>query len=107
MTEDPPESTLSVAAGAIWGPYMVEPDLGMDWCLQSVARLQIHSAVSGTGVEMVPGIEGARSTVRPPNWAEKLPGFRICDRAELPDMCVSGWAYSAPVVDMPRYLSFL
>jgi len=107
VTKDPVDSTLSVAAGAIWGPYMVAHEHGLDWALQTLDRLSAYGGDPVTGVEMVDGIEAARTPIEPPKWTDALPNFRRCRLDELPGNCRSGWEYTAAIVNMPMYLAFL
>ncbi|GLH98971.1 amino acid oxidase [Phytohabitans aurantiacus] len=102
-----PRDTTSCAAGALWGPYLVEEDNRVErWSFETRLALELlHGA--GVGVRLVRGIEAARSTVEPPSWATTLDGFAVCRPDELPSGYASGWWYRAPIVDMPSYLDYL
>ncbi len=105
---DPPERTTSYAAGAMWGPYLVDPvDRVRAWSAETLDVLRDLAADPSTGVRLVAGVEASREWVDPPEWADQLDGFRICGAGELPDGFVSGWRYIAPLVDMPVYLGYL
>lgn len=105
---DPPETTTSMAAGAMWGPYLVEPvDRVRTWSYRTLEVLRGLAAAPGTGVKLVPGVEATRTPVAPPEWGEQLDGFRMCGPSELPDGFLAGWRFTAPLVDMPVYLAFL
>jgi D-amino-acid oxidase len=101
-----PKETTSCAAGALWGPYLVRDDRVLEWCERSRRVLE---ALAGpqTGVQIVAGVEAARTTMDAPQWATLLDGFAVCDEAELPPGYVTGWRYKAPIVDMPTYLDYL
>jgi D-amino-acid oxidase len=107
-TAEPTEATTSMAAGAMWGPYHVEPfDLVAAWGATTLDTLRRLAAESGTGVRLVSGIEAARDEVDPPAWGDQLDGFRMCERTELPPGFATGWRYTAPLIDMPTYLTYL
>lgn len=105
---EPPERTTSYAAGAMWGPYLVEPiDRVRVWSAQTLDVLQQLAIDPATGVRLVSGIEASRKPVEPPEWGNQLDGFRMCEPSELPDGFATGWRYTSPLVDMPVYLGYL
>ncbi|GAB3739519.1 FAD-dependent oxidoreductase [Microlunatus parietis] len=107
-TAEPPELTTSAAAGAMWGPYLTEPrGLIQQLSLRSLDVLTDLAADPATGVALVRGIEAGRTPVDPPDWADLLPDFKLCTRPELPAGFVSGWRFTAPIIDMLVYLSYL
>jgi D-amino-acid oxidase len=106
-----PRDSTSFCAGAIWGPYLVSHDHIKQWSWQTFDVLEDLAAQQAkdvpTGVRMVGGIEASRAPDVPPSWATQLPDFQMCSAAQLPDGFVSGWRYTAPIVDMPIYLDYL
>lgn len=108
LAKEPPHDTTSAAAGASWGPYLVEDPRVLGWSgvtrerLESIARAEPES-----GVRLVDGVEAAQYHMDPPSWARAVAGFRFCEPKELPPGYVSGWRYTIPIVDMPRYLEYL
>jgi D-amino-acid oxidase len=105
---EPPQATTSAAAGAMWGPYLVEPvDRVRVWSDQTLDVLQKLAADHETGVRLVSGVEASRTPVDPPTWGPRLAEFRMCEANELPDGFVTGWRFTAPTVDMPVYLTYL
>jgi D-amino-acid oxidase len=105
---EPPEQTTSYAAGAMWGPYLVEPvDRVRVWSAQTLDVLRQLATDPQTGVRLIPGVEASRKPVDPPEWGSRLDGFRMCDASELPDAFTIGWRYTAPLIDMPTYLGYL
>ncbi|MGI5211831.1 FAD-dependent oxidoreductase [Plantactinospora sp. CA-290183] len=107
-TAEPPERTTSYAAGAMWGPYHVEPvDRVRVWSAQTLEVLRQLATDPQTGVRLVSGIEASRKPVDPPEWGSQLGGFRTCEVSELPDGFATGWRYTAPILDMPTYLGYL
>lgn len=104
-----PEETTSIAAGAVWGPYLVEPlDKVHEW---STCSLEVFKRLAAeepsSGVHITSGIEASRTPDEPPPWAEQLPNFRACERHELPPGFLGGWSFSTPTIDMPTYLRYL
>jgi len=105
---EPPEQTTSYAAGAMWGPYLVEPvDRVRIWSAQTLEVLKQLATDPTTGVRLVSGVEASRKPVEPPEWGNQLDRFRMCEPSELPDGFATGWRYTAPLVDMPVYLGYL
>jgi D-amino-acid oxidase len=92
----------------MWGPYLVEPlDKVRIWSRATLDELRVLARQPGTGVRLVPGIEASRTPVEPPEWADQLDGFRMCEESELPEGFAAGWRFVAPLVDMPTYLTYL
>ena len=108
-TAAPPESTTSAAAGAMWGPYLVEPrDRVQQWAEQTLDDLtRIAHDEPASGVHLASGIEASRRETTLPEWARLLPAVTPCWRDELPPGFASGYRYTAPLVDMPVYLTYL
>jgi D-amino-acid oxidase len=105
---EPPQATTSMAAGAMWGPYLVEPaDRVAAWSRHSLDVLRKLAGQPETGVRLVSGIEASRTPTAPPEWGDQLDGFRMCDTRELPDGFAAAWRFVAPLIDMPVYLSYL
>jgi len=103
-----PRYTTSAAAGAMWGPYLVEPlDRVAVWSQRTLATLRQLAKNAETGVRLVAGVEASRTPVPPPDWGGQLEGFRLCQPNELPDGFATGWRFVAPLVDMPTYLGYL
>ena len=71
-TADPPDQTTSMAAGAIWGPYLVEPADNVErWSLHTLEVLKELAEVERTGVHIVSGIEASRTADEPPRVGEE------------------------------------
>lgn len=99
--------TSSAAAGAIFDPtYATHPRVPQ-WSGQTYDEFARLAKDGHPAVRMVEGVEAARASVPPPDWAGHLPGFRLCTQSELPRGFVSGWRFTAPIVDMPSYLRWL
>ncbi|WP_328465838.1 FAD-dependent oxidoreductase [Streptomyces sp. NBC_00448] len=98
----------SLAAGAMWGPYLVEPKEKVDlWGQRSLEILRELAHDAATGVRLTSGIEASRTAVTPPDWATTLPGFRPCEPAALPGGFTAGYRFTVPLIDMPVYLDYL
>jgi len=103
-----PSDTTSAAAGAMWGPYLVEPfDRVAVWSQRTLATLRKLAESPETGVRLVAGVEASRTPTPPPDWGGQLEGFRLCQPGELLDGFAAGWRFIAPLVDMPTYLGYL
>ncbi|MGW2998725.1 FAD-dependent oxidoreductase [Streptomyces sp. NPDC001155] len=98
----------SITAGAMWGPYLVEPwSKVRRWSLVSLDVFRGLSGDSATGVRMVSGVEASRNAVSAPEWSTLLPDFRECSPSELPAGFKGGYRFTVPLVDMPLYLQYL
>lgn len=107
ITEDLPGHT-SLAAGAMWGPYLVEPKDKVDeWSQHSLEVFRALADDPLTGVRITPGIEASRHADAPPEWATTLPGFQPCDPGTLPQGFTTGYRFEVPLIDMPVYLAYL
>ena len=107
IAEDLPGRT-SLAAGAMWGPYLVEPKDKVDqWSQHSLEVFRALADVPSTGVRITPGIEASRHADAPPDWATTLPGFQPCERGTLPSGFTTGYRFEVPLIDMPVYLAYL
>ena len=103
----PPSTTSSVAA-AIWYPYKAYPeDRVLSWGSSTYEVFEELSDIPGTGVIMREGLEIWHEKVPDPWWAKAVPRVRRCHRDELPPGYIDGHAFTAPVVEMPIYLSYL
>jgi D-amino-acid oxidase len=109
LAKEMPGNTTSAAAGAMWGPYLVEPrDRVQDWAEYSLRAFAGLAGIPGTGVRLVTGIEASRSaSARPPDFLAMLDNVGACGPGELPDGFVTGWRYTVPLIDMDMYLSYL
>lgn len=108
LTRDLPSNTTSAAAGAMWGPYLVEPrDRVQLWARDSLRTFTRLAAMPGTGVRLVPGVEASRRVSEPPEFLEMLEDVGVCGKGELPEGFVIGWRYTVPLIDMDVYLPYL
>lgn len=107
--ERTPGTTSDIAA-AVWYPFHAGPPArALAWgrttyaVLKDLARYQPEA-----GVTMVAGLEiFTRAQGGGPWWQTAVDGFRPARPEELPAGYVDGYAFSAPVVQMPVYLPWL
>jgi D-amino-acid oxidase len=108
VTQAPPAATTSAAAGAIWGPVRCgPPDLCRAWARTGLQVLSALTDEPSSGVRQLAGREVCATPTAPPAWTDLLGDLRVLSPAELPDGFASGWAYTAPAVNMPVYLEYL
>lgn len=107
VTGEPPLKTTSAMAGALWGPWAVDDPRVLDWSLDTLESLRTMWHDPTTGVALVRGSEASRVDMRPPAWLHAFPDFTLRSAEEVPTGYSMGWAYSAPILDMPRYLGHL
>jgi D-amino-acid oxidase len=103
-----PSETTSAAAGAIWGPVRCgPPERCYGWARTGLDVLSALADEPSSGVRQVSGREVCASPTSPPAWISLLPDVRVLGAGELPEGFASGWAYTAPAVNMPVYLEYL
>jgi D-amino-acid oxidase len=112
VARDLPRETTSAVAAALWYPYRALPqDRVTAWAgasysvFAALAAPEEYAGSPEAGVRMLPGAELFRSPQADPWWRAAVP---LLDRVrELPAGYVDGWAFSAPVIEMPVYLAWL
>ncbi|HMP39958.1 MAG TPA: FAD-dependent oxidoreductase [Roseiflexaceae bacterium] len=103
----PPHTTSNIAA-AVWYPYRAYPEaLVGAWGAATYAELLRLAKQPQTGVVQCPGIELFPSVTPDPWWRDAVPDFRHATAAELPPGYSDAYLFSAPVIEMPRYLPYL
>src|SRR6201996_4616235 len=108
VTEAPPSATTSAAAGAIWGPVRCgPPERCYAWARTGLEVLSALAGEPSTGVHPLSGREACAPPKSPPARTGLLPELRLLGPGELPAGYASGWAYTAPAVNMPVYLEYL
>ena len=108
VTEAPAAATTSAAAGAIWGPVRCgPPERCHAWARTGLEVLSALAGDPSSGVRQLSGREVCSSATAPPAWTSLLRDLRVLQPGDLPDGFVSGWAYTAPAVNMPVYLEYL
>jgi D-amino-acid oxidase len=103
-----PADTTSAAAGALWGPWLVEPrDRVLTWAANTLVEYRELARLDGTGVRLTSGREVSRIDHAPPDWAALLPDQRKCNPDELPPDYPYGVTYTAPLVTMLTHMDYL
>ncbi|HWS38443.1 MAG TPA: FAD-dependent oxidoreductase [Actinoplanes sp.] len=102
-----PWASTSAAAGAIWDPIYASHPRVEHWAGLSYEVFTELARTGFPGVRVTDGVEASRVPIPTPGWAFGLPGYRDCSPEELPVGFASGWRYTAPIIDMPPYLSEL
>lgn len=107
VSDLPPSSTTSAIAGASWGPYLAEDSRILRWSSRSLREFAA-AADRRTGIRMLSGLEAYDDHLpQVPDWARAVPGYRDCERTEIPAGYTGAWQYTIPLIDMPRYLDYL
>ena len=102
-----PHTTSDVAA-AVWYPYRAFPQERVTaWAGRTFEELCVLAGQPDTGVLRVLGLELLRAPAPDPWWRPCVSGFRRATPAELRPGYVDGFVFEAPVIEMPRYLSYL
>lgn len=108
LARDLPLETTSVVAAALWYPYLAEPrDRVVAWGACSYAAFEALSRSADPavhGVRMLPGTEVLDRPSADPWWASAVPDLA---RASAPEGYADAWSFTAPVIDMPVYLTWL
>jgi D-amino-acid oxidase len=100
-------ATTSGVAAAVWFPYRALPyDRVLAW---SGTGYETFAALAGgrpeAGVRLRSGVELARDDGPDPWWAGAVPD--LVRATDVPAGYAFGWRFTAPVVDMSRYLPWL
>lgn len=107
IARDLPPETTSMAAAAIWYPYLAYPrDRVVAWSATTFEELRrLASDEPDSGVRMRWGTELLRDRQDDPWWRDAVPSFQ---RLAAPrDGFRDGWRFETPIVDMPTYLPWL
>lgn len=108
LTADLPPATTSAVAGALWGPWLVEPRARvLEWSQETLRVLHILANEPDSGVRIATGREVTNHAYAPPDWARLLPNRARLQPHELPTGYSHGVRYSAPLIDMPVHLAYL
>jgi D-amino-acid oxidase len=112
------DATTSSVAAAVWFPYRAFPfDRVLGWSrtgYEELVRLAVPAAGAGSadarsaddaGVRMRPGTELLPEDGPDPWWADAAPD--LVKVTDVPPGYAVGWRFTAPVVDMSRYLPWL
>src|SRR4051812_6899717 len=95
-----PTATTSAAAGASWGPYLLNDPAAIHWTDVTLGVLESICGERRSGVRMVSGTEVSPDPGGPPEWAAKVRDYQPCDEDELAQYrprYASGWRYTIPL----------
>lgn len=107
-TKDLPQHTTSSVAAAVWYPYKAYPeDRVTAWGATAYRIFTELAAVPGTGVLLTTLVDLKPIPSPDPWWVSAVSGFRRATPDELPSGYVDGYVFTAPVMEMPRYLDYL
>ncbi|MGH3714458.1 MAG: FAD-dependent oxidoreductase [Micromonosporaceae bacterium] len=104
LARDLPSETTSAVAAAVWYPYLIAPrERVAAWSASTYQELR-RLAETESSIQLRRGRELLAEAQPDPWWAPAVPDLhRIAPPAGFAD----GWSFTAPVVEMPRYLPYL
>jgi D-amino-acid oxidase len=107
LARDLPRETTSAVAAAIWYPYRAWPqERVLAWARASYdVFAAIAASDSDSGVRLREGTEVVGDRGENPWWADAVPDLH--ETVQVPTGFDGGWAFTAPVVEMPVYLGWL
>jgi D-amino-acid oxidase len=103
VTAELGKQTTSAAAGAMWGPDPVRPEIARE----SLRMFTELASDSTTGVHLCRGFQGATFADQIPPFLRDQPEFEELSGTELPAGFGCGAKVTVPLVDMSRYLPYL
>jgi D-amino-acid oxidase len=110
VARDRGEATTSSVAAAVWYPYRALPyELVLGWAETSYQEFVGLARVEpAAGVRLRAGTELLRDDGPDPWWASAVPDLvKVTGQPHVPAEFAIGWRFTAPVVDMSRYLPWL
>src|SRR3954467_8275446 len=107
LARELPRETTSAVAAAIWYPYRAwPPERVLGWSRSSYDEFaRIAADHPDSGVVLREGTEVVASRDEKPWWADAVSGLR--ETVDVPAGYDGGWAFTAPLVEMPVYLDWL
>jgi D-amino-acid oxidase len=109
LARDLPLETTSSVAGGLWLPYLAGPTREVArWGRHTYELLSGLAGVPETGVEVRTGFLLHNNPPPRPSWADAM--ATMVDLAAVSDPVPGyrfGWRLNAPIVHMPRYLTYL
>lgn len=110
VARDRGEATTSSVAAAVWYPYRAFPyDRVLGWADASYHEfVGLARGEPASGVRLRNGTELRRDDGPDPWWAGAVPDLvKVTGPPHVPAGFAIGWRFTAPVVDMSRYLPWL
>ena len=107
LARDRLEATTSSVAAALWYPYEAYPyERVLGWSQTTYEQLvRLVADDPAAGVRLRPGVEWRHDDGPDPWWASAVPD--LVKVGDAPPGLAIGWRFTAPVVDMSRYLPWL
>lgn len=106
LARELPLETTSAVAAALWYPYRAHPvERVLGWSERSLEEFTALAGGEDCGVVMRAGVELVRDRGDIPWWAPVVPDFTRL--AAAPPPYCDGWTFTAPVIEMPVYLTWL
>jgi D-amino-acid oxidase len=107
LARELPRETTSATAAAIWYPYRAWPqERVLAWSRATYdAFATLAAERPDSGVVLREGTEAAPSRDEKPWWSEAVPDLH--ETLDVPTGYDGGWAFTAPVIEMPVYLDWL
>jgi D-amino-acid oxidase len=107
VARDRGEATTSSVAAAVWYPYRAFPfDRVLGWSETSYREfVRLAGGDQAAGVRLRAGTELLPEDGPDPWWASAVPDLEKV--TAVPAGFAAGWRFTAPVVDMSRYLPWL
>jgi D-amino-acid oxidase len=106
LARELPRETTSAVAAAIWYPYRAwPPERVLAWARSSYGEFAELAREPDSGVVLREGTEVVADREQMPWWADAVPDLH--DTIDVPPGYDGGWAFTAPVVEMPVYLTWL
>src|SRR3954453_10386836 len=107
LARELPRETTSAVAAAIWYPYRADPpERVLAWSRRTYDELaRIAGEHSESGVGLREGTEKVTSRDEKPWWSDAVPDLH--ETLDVPAGYDGGWAFTAPLVEMPVYLDWL
>ena len=106
FTRDLPQSTTSVAAGALWSASKLDGRLRR-WADITLKRFLPLTEVAGSGVTMQRFREVFTEVMPEPWYRDQVPYYQRIDRQDLPNGMRDGHLIEVPIVAPPIYLQNL
>jgi D-amino-acid oxidase len=110
VARDRGDATTSSVAAAVWYPYRALPyELVLGWAETSYQEfVDLARVERAAGVRLRAGTELLRDDGPDPWWASAVPDLvKVTGQPHVPAEFAIGWRFTAPVVDMSRYLPWL
>ncbi len=106
LARELPRETTSATAAAIWYPYRASPpERVLAWSRTSYDAFVELAADPDSGVVLREGTEVVLARDEEPWWSDAVPDLH--ETLDVPAGHGGGWAFTAPVVEMPVYLDWL